>query len=248
MEETISLKELFSTLKKRLALIIIITALATATSGIISYFFLTPVYSTSTQILVNQSKGEQQIYNVSEIQTNIQLINTYSVIITSPTIIDKVREQLNTNMTNEELRNSISVANERDSQVFRITAEHPDPALAVQIANTTASVFQTEIQTIMNVDNVSILSQADLGETPSPIKPRPSMNMAIALVVGLMAGVGLAFLLEYLDNTIKNETDIEKMLELPVLGAITQIDHESEMTTNVPEPTASRMRGESVGS
>ena len=63
MEETISLKELFLTLKKRLSLIIIIAAIATATSGIVSYFLLTPVYQTSTQILVNQSKSDQQVYN-----------------------------------------------------------------------------------------------------------------------------------------------------------------------------------------
>ncbi|WP_254636363.1 Wzz/FepE/Etk N-terminal domain-containing protein, partial [Bacillus sp. GbtcB15] len=82
-----SLKELFLTLKKRLSLIIIITAIATATSGIVSYFLLTPIYQSSTQILVNQSKDEQQVYNAGEVQTNLQLINTYNVIIKSPAIL-----------------------------------------------------------------------------------------------------------------------------------------------------------------
>lgn len=57
----------------------------------------------------------------------------------------------------------------------------------------------------MSVDNVTVLSKAEVAENQSPIKPRPMLNVAIAFVVGLMASVGLAFLLEYLDNTVKKK-------------------------------------------
>ena len=90
MEETISLKELFQTLKKRMSLIVLITAIAVIVSGIVSYFLITPIYQASTQLLVNQAKSEQTAYNPSEVQTNLQLINTYNVIIKSPAILDKV--------------------------------------------------------------------------------------------------------------------------------------------------------------
>jgi capsular polysaccharide biosynthesis protein len=242
MEETISLKELFQTLKKRLGLILIITLVATMTSGIVSYFFLTPIYQASTQLLVNQKKTDQQAYNYNEVQTNLQLINTYSVIIQSPTILDKVKEQLNL----EEI-GDIAVVSESNSQVVSITVEDPSPVMAADIANTIANVFTKEIVTIMSVDNVSILSKAEVPDQPNPIKPRPALNMAIALVVGAMIGVGLAFLLEYLDNTIKTEQDIEKILELPVLGAITVISVESEQLGAAPQQSR-KLRGESVGS
>ncbi|MGD6816601.1 YveK family protein [Metabacillus sp. 113a] len=246
MEETISLKELFQTLKKRLALIFIITALATATSGIISYFFLTPIYQSSTQILVNQSKNDQEMYQFNQIQTNVQLINTYSVIIKSPAVIDKVKDQLK--LENIDLSETISVASEKDSQVFTVTVEDENPAQAAAIANATAKVFQQEVKTIMNVDNVSILSVAEMGEDPSPIKPKPVLNMAIAMVVGLMAGVGAAFLLEYLDNTIKTEQDIEKLLGLPVLGAITTINLDEQAQAQERNAKVKSYRGETYGS
>ena len=248
MEESISLKELFLTLKKRLSLIIIITAIATATSGIVSYFVLTPIYQSSTQILVNQSKSDQQVYNVGEVQTNLQLINTYNVIIKSPAILDKVIEKENLEMSAGALNGLVTVASEQNSQVVNITVQNEDPQKAAAIANSIATTFKEEISTIMNVDNVSILTQAQLGENPSPIKPQPALNMAIALVVGLMAGVGLAFLLEYLDNTIKNEQDIENQLGLPVLGAITTINMEGEMKEQNSKTSLPRTRGESVGS
>ena len=94
MEETISLKELFQTLKKRLSLIIIITAIAVMVSGIISFFIMTPIYQSSTQLLVNQAKNEQMEYNTNTVQTNLQLINTYNVIIKSPAVLDKVADQI----------------------------------------------------------------------------------------------------------------------------------------------------------
>ncbi|KEZ52206.1 YveK family protein [Metabacillus indicus] len=249
MEETISLKELFHTLRKRLSLIIIITAIAAATSGLISFFVLTPIYQSSTQILVNQSKSDQQVFQYNEVQTNLQLVNTYSVIIKSPSILEKVIEKLHLDMTSSQLNESVTVESEQDSQVVNISVKDENPKKAAEIANTIAAVFQSDIAQIMRVNNVTILSKAELGTDPSPIQPKPLINITIALFVGIMAGVGLAFLLEYLDNTIKTEEDIEKHLGIPVLGAITSIDMEQEiknqknMQTNI-----ARTRGESYGS
>lgn len=246
MEETISLRELFQTLRKRAWLIIAMTVIATMISGIVSYFVLTPIYQASTQLLVNQAKSEQPIYNISEIQTNLQLINTYNVIMKSPAILDIVKEKLDLNMSIEELNEKINVTSEKDSQVVNVTVEDPDPHMAADIANTVASVFQREIVKIMNVDNVNILAKAEVKEQPVPVKPKPLLNMAIAFVVGMMTGVGLAFLLEYLDNTIKNEQDVEKLLELPVLGAVTTIDEEEKEAKALQ--AKKQVRGETIGS
>ncbi|WP_203289121.1 Wzz/FepE/Etk N-terminal domain-containing protein [Metabacillus sp. cB07] len=249
MEETISLKELFQTLKKRLSLIIIITAIAAATSGLISFFVLTPIYQSSTQILVNQAKSDQQAFQYNEVQTNLQLINTYNVIIKSPAILEKVIQQLDLKMTSSELNENVTVGSEQDSQVVNISVQDENPKQAAEIANTIATVFQSDIAKIMSVNNVSILSKAELGTDPSPIQPKPLMNIAIAMVIGLMTGVGLAFLLEFLDNTIKTEDDIEKHLGLPVLGAITRIDMEQEIRNQKNVQTnVARTRGESFGS
>ncbi|MEH7225228.1 Wzz/FepE/Etk N-terminal domain-containing protein [Bacillus sp. JJ1566] len=242
MEETISLREIFQTIKKRLWLIIMISGLALITVGVVSFFFLTPIYQSSTQILVNQKASEQPYLNQSDIRTNIDLINTYNEIIKTPAILDIVKEELDLTETLSEL---ITVGSSNNSQVMKITVQHPDPEMAVKIANTTANVFKKQIVKIMNVDNVSILSPAELPENPSPVKPNPVLNMAIALVVGLMAGVGLAFLLEYIDNTVKSEQDIEKLLGLPVLGAIAQIDLNEE--TQLANRTRTTGRRDSLG-
>ncbi|MBV6679100.1 YveK family protein [Bacillus thuringiensis] len=247
MEETISLKELFYILKKRLAMILVIAFGAAIVSAIISFFFMTPIYQSSTQILVNQKKQEGAMFQAGEIQTNIQLTNTYKVIIKSPVILEQVNEKLNLNMTSQALTGKINVANEKDSQVISVTAEDKDPKLARDIANATADVFKGEVAKIMNVDNVTVLSKAEVAENQSPIKPAPMLNVAIAFIVGLIASVGLAFLLEYLDNTVKKEEDVENLLGLPVLGIVARMDEET-MNVKSHAPSSRKVRGQTIGS
>lgn len=223
MEETISLQDLLSTLKKRIVLIIATVVIAMGIAAVVSYFFLTPIYQASTQILVNQQKYEQNQFNTQEIQTNLQLINTYNVIITSPAILSKVIENLDLDTTPAELKNKISVNSAQNSQVVNVTVQDTESFRAVDIANTTAEVFQDEIKVLMNVDNVNILSPAVNSENPSPVKPQKLLNIAIAAVVGLMIGVGVAFLLEYLDTTMKTEQDVEELLGLPILGIVSKL-------------------------
>lgn len=97
----------------------------------------------------------------------------------------------------------------------------------------------------MNVDNVSILSEARLAENPAPIKPNPKLNMAIAFVVGLMTAVGLAFLLEFLDNTIKTEKDVENYLGIAVIGVIPPFEVDSEQLQE-SEKGRRNKRGENI--
>ncbi|PAD26002.1 capsular biosynthesis protein [Niallia circulans] len=247
MEETISLKELFDTVKKRVSLIISITLVAMIISAVVSYFIITPEYKSSTQILVNQAKDDSNaVLNTGEVQANVQLINTYSVILKSAAILNIVKDELALDMSVSSLNNKIKVESAQGSQVMTVAVTDADPTVALQIANKTAEVFEKEIKNIMSIDNVTVLPLAEDQENQAPVSPNPPLNIAIAAVVGLMIGVGLAFLLEYLDNTVKTEQDIEKLLELPVLGAITKIDESFEAKLRGTQK--GRSRGDLLGS
>ncbi|GLV63158.1 capsular polysaccharide biosynthesis protein [Bacillus mycoides] len=246
MEETISLKELFAILRKRLVMILVITMGAALVSAIVSFYFITPIYQTSTQILVNQKKQDEKIIQYNEVQTNVQLTNTYKIIVKSPVILDKVKSELKLGMSTQELNGKINVENEKDSQVIAVTVQDKDVKLARDIANTTAEIFKSEIAKIMSIDNVTILSKAEVAEGQSPIKPNKKLNIAIAFVVGLMASVGIAFLLEYLDNTMKKEEDIEKLLGVPVLGVVSHMEEDGTKSGSLS--ATKRVGGHTIGS
>lgn len=225
MEETISLKDIFMTLRRRLKLLIILPIIAMIVAAAVSFFVLTPMYQNSTQLLVNQTNpNPESLYSQNEIRTNIEMIKTYNEIIKSPFILDKVIEEAGVNLTVGQLNNMITVSSANESQVMNITVEDDNAEEAAMIANTIATVFQDEVPDLMNVDNVSILSPATFTVDQSPVSPNAMLNIVIAFVVGLMAAVGLAFLLEYLDTTIKTEKDIEDTLDMPILGAVSNMD------------------------
>src|SRR5690625_2460286 len=113
MEETISLREIFDVLKKRIILIVLITFFAVATSGVVSYFWLTPIYQASTQILVSQqAAGASSALQAAGFDVDSKYIQTYNVILKSPYILDEVIEELQLPYTHRELHKQIHVTQE----------------------------------------------------------------------------------------------------------------------------------------
>ncbi|MEY9865531.1 YveK family protein [Peribacillus sp. RS7] len=228
MSGTLNINDIFQMVKKRMALIFIITTLITAITGIVSFFILSPVYQASTQILVNQSKESTELYNIGEIQTNIQLIETYGEIIKSPMMLEKVKNRLNLDISNTALSEQIEIVSKGNSQIFTIKVESTDPKLAVNVASAITDIFQDEIKALMNVDNVNVLSNATIGDNSSPIKPNPITNMIFACFAGLVISLVLTFLIEFLDNTIKVESDIEDHLKMPMLGIVNLMENKKK--------------------
>lgn len=85
-------------------------------------------------------------------------------------------------------------------------------------ANLLQRLKDVDVAEEIKVSNVSMVDQAAAPLFPS--RPKKLLNLLMSSVVGLMAGLGLAFLLEYLDNTLKTPEDVELRLGLPTLGVI----------------------------
>lgn len=221
--EEISLRDLYYILKKWIALIIILPIIAVAISGAISYFVLEPEYQTFTTLMVGKPKDyiSENKLEYNELMLNQKLVSTYGEIVKSRLVTDKVINNLGLEISFEGFRNKVNVNLVKDTEIIKIQVTDNNPMLAAKIANETAQVFMEGVQTIMKVENVQVI---DVAQVPSrPISPRKMLNMAIAGVLGLMVSVFIAFLVEFLDNSIKTPEDVEKYLDLPVLGAIPMI-------------------------
>ncbi|ANU22566.1 YveK family protein [Planococcus donghaensis] len=241
MIETISLREIYSILKNKVRLILAITIAIMVITALISYYVLTPIYQTSTQLLISQKQSETTIDSQS-IDIDLQLVGTYSEIIKSPIILDQVVSQLELDMTYQEIKEKVHVDFAENSQLLNIFVTDPDPAVAVGIANKVAEVFETEIMELMNIDNVSILSPAVVLESQTPVSPNPPLNILLSAIVGLVIGATIAMILRYLDTTIRVEEDVTDVLGLPVLGAISPMNDEEDIPVN--EPIAFKRREE----
>lgn len=222
--EEISLRELFSILKKWIWLIVVLTTLAVVASGIISYFVLKPEYQTFTTLMVGRPKDyiSDNKLEYNELVLNQKLVSTYGELVKSKKVTDRVIENLGLPISYSSFRNKVSVNLVKDTEIIKIQVNDEDPSVAAQIANETATVFMESVKEIMKVENVQVIDIAQ--PSTSPINPRPKLNMAIAGVLGIMLGVFIAFLIEFLDNSIRTPEDVEKHLGLPVMGAIPLMD------------------------
>ena len=225
MEETISLGEIFGILKKRLVLIIFSFLIGVAVAAGVTFFLITPKYSSSAELIV-QSKNDSSNANLqADVNANVLLINTYKDMIMGDVVLNDVQDQLAKEMdydlSKAELKEIVSVVQSQNSQMFQIKATSDNPDKASDIANVTADIFKEKATDVLDVNKVTITSQAQVN--PSPVSPNNKLNVAIGAVLGLMIGIGLAFLLELLDKTVKDERIITEELELPIMGVISEI-------------------------
>ncbi len=217
MESTIDLTKILEILRKNMKVLIILPLLGLVISAIISFFFLDEKYQASTQVLVNQKESDTQMM-AQEVQSNIQLVNTYSEIVKSPRILDKVSKELNRKYSSSEISNMLTVNNQAESQLLNIAIESKSGNDSEKVANKISEVFSEEVPDIMNVDNVSVLSTAD--DTAKQVAPKTVVNLIIGLITGLILALLIIFIKEMIDKRIKSEEDVENELEIPVLGSI----------------------------
>ncbi|MGF7012961.1 YveK family protein [Ornithinibacillus bavariensis] len=222
MKDTLTIQDIAQLLKKRIVLIAALTIGFIVIAAIISFYLLTPTYKSSSQFIVNQQQSDSIPFSVNEIQTNLELINTYTEIMKSPFILEKVITELNLSLTPTELGKKIEVISNENSQVVSVSALADTPEEAAELANVIVTQFKNTIPSIMNIENVFVLSEANPVLSQDPVFPRPFINMIIAGIIGAATSVGLVFLLEFLNTKVKLESDIE-VLGITVLGVISKM-------------------------
>ena len=219
MEETIDLREYFAIIKKRFWIIALITIVAMVVSGVISFFMLSPVYESKSTLIVKKKKNEEtQMITGDQFSVTQKLAVTYGEIIKSRTVLEDVISNLKLDSEYEDLVEKITVSPVQDTQIISISVQDTNPKKARDIANEIPKVFEKEVKRITKANDIQVIDKAILPQ--GAIKPNKMMNVAIAAVLGMMIGLFIVFLLEYLDNKIKTPQDVEKHLDLPILGVI----------------------------
>lgn len=220
-EMTLDLRELFWILKKRVKLIISITAAATIIAGIISFFLIAPTYQCKVSLVVGKGEASTSVsknYDYNEVMMYQKLVKTYAQIAKLDSVAEDVIKKGNLQMSVKNFQGIVKVTPQADTQILDLAVENKDPYKAKEITDIFTEVFIKKAVDAIPSGNIQVLDKAQVPE--KPIKPKNKLNIAIAFFLGLMVSVGSAFLLEYMDNTIKTDEDISKVLDLPVVGVI----------------------------
>lgn len=191
----------------------------------------TRIYEASATVSVGLEKigqgetGQQQAPSVgtSRLAFAQQLLSTYAVIINSEPILSSAIARAGLTLSLGELRGGLEAKRIGDTQLLAVSYSSSNPDLSARAANAVASAFKAQVVDVVRSQGrdpavpVEIIEQAQ--PPGSPISPKPAQNAFIAVVLGLGLAVGLVYVAEMLDLTVKSKEELEE-LGLPVIGAV----------------------------
>ena len=216
--EEINLNELFSYFWSKKLIILLITLITLLIGFIYSAYIQKPMYQSYTTILL--TKEENTAITSTDLNLNKSLVDTYREIIKSNTVINKVISNLGLDYTTNELKKKVTVESVNDTEIIKITVKDEDASLASKIANETARVFNVEIIKLYNIQNIGIVDTAEINNNPYNINVLK--QLVISALIGLVLSFALVFVIFYFDTSVKSADEIEKKLNIPVIGYIPQ--------------------------
>ncbi len=218
-EVEIDLLELLFELKKRIWIIAAVVIAAAAAAGAYSKFVIVPQY-TSTSMLYILSK-ETTLTSLADLQIGSQLTNDYKVLVTSRPVLNQVLDNLDIDpdyLNYKQLRNKITIDNPTDTRIMNITVQDKNPLDAKAYADEIASTASTYIAEIMEMVPPKIIEEGEV--STEPVSPNVLRNTILGGFVGGVIVCGIIVLMTIMDDTIRDEEDIERYLDLTVLATV----------------------------
>ena len=217
--EEINIKDFFSYLKRYIWVYIIFAVLAVGGVLIYDNMFKKPIYKAQTTVVIAKSDGMMDsAATLSDVNASQKLVSTYGEIAKSELVLSRVIDNLGLRSTVKELSKNLTVKTVDDTSILSITVADPKAQLSATIANEIANVFSEEVKTIYKVENVTQLSVAVAPS--SPANNTTMRDVVVVLAGAVLVVTGFAFLRFYLDDTIKQGDDVEKIIGLPAAGYI----------------------------
>ena len=218
--EELNLKDLLNYYFKNIPIIVAITLLFLILGYVYIEKIQIPMYHGTTTIILVEKQDEKVSSDVTsnELLINEKLVATYSQIVKSRRVLDQVIDDLKLKDTVNELAERIEVTSVSETSIIKITVSDRSNKRAVRIVNEIADVFKNEVTEIYNLENVSVVDEAIVED--SPYNVNVIKQMLIFALVGIVLSCGIIFVMFYFDNTIKSKNEIEDKLKLAVLGEI----------------------------
>jgi len=220
----VELQDYLRIFRKNWVLILILTMLG-AGLGLTYALVATPTYVASARVFVSTSGGN----TVADLQQGNtftqQRVKTYAELVTTAAVLQPTIDSLNLRTSVAELRGQVSATAPLNTTVINVTVSSTDPVFAATLATETANQLIEVVEQIETTDalqgspvRLTVVQEAEVPLVPT--SPKKSLNVALGFLLGLALGVAIALTRAALDTKIRNEKDLERLTDLPVLGGI----------------------------
>lgn len=215
-ETEIDLLELLFVIKKKIWLVLVMGIGGALIVGLITIFFIKPVYSSTAQLYILSSSTS--LTSLADIQIGSSLTKDYVQLVQSRPVVEQVIDNLELDMSCDAVLSKMTFSNPSDTRILVITAQDEDPELAKDLVNQFALVSRVQIASIMNTEAPSVVELGIVNE--KPVSPSLVKNVLVGCIAGILLAVLIIFIEFMMDDTIKTQEDVEKYLGLNTLASI----------------------------
>jgi capsular polysaccharide biosynthesis protein len=221
-EHSISLREPLHIIRRRMWIIALV---AVVFVGVAMGFSIlqTPVYEAKIKILVGLKRDDGGVpLNLGSDITGLQQLTlTMAEAVDTRPVAEAVTDELNLQESPEALLEDLSAQQMPNTQFIEVSYKDTNPRRAQLVVNRIGQEFSEQVSDVSPSGNGVNATVWERAITPqAPVSPKPLLNSLVALVVGGMLGLGLAFLLEHLDDRWRSPQEAEQIFGVPALGVI----------------------------
>lgn len=218
-EIEIDLKRLFLVLWSRVWIILVVTVLFAAVAFSYAWFFITPTYSASAQLYVNNNYVDSPGFSSSQLMAAQQLADTYMVILESRNVLDDVVEQTELGYTYSQIKSMVTADAVNETEVFKVTVTCANYKHAAVIANAIADVLPDKIAAVVEGSSVRVVDYAV--ENPNPVGPNYEIYCLLGAAIGFVLSAIVIIIADLMDTTINSEDYLNQVYsKLPLLAVI----------------------------
>lgn len=194
-------------------------------------YFVEPVYTSSTTLLLATEQGTSGSTTSGSITTtdltlNSKLVATYGKLVESDKVLNQVISNLGLKITAESLKSNVSVKSVEDAEMIKISVSNPNAETAEKLTNEIAKVFTEQVEEYYKINNLHVVDAAKKEEEPSNVNH--VKDITIFTLMGIAVSIVYVLILNMLDTTIKSAEDIEKLCSTTILASIPMDNFETK--------------------
>lgn len=219
-EQEIDLAELFFTLLHNWKYLLLAFFMGAVIMAGYYGLFVHDTYMATTELYITNNDS---VISFQDLQIGSALTEDYKNIIVSRTVLNRVIDDLKLDVSVDRLRDLISVSNPTGTHIIRTSVTTTDIETSKSIANDLLNVSIDQIYQIVGTGKPTIIDYSE-AEAVRNVTPSLVKYILIGGFVGALLVAAIITIAVMMDNTIKNDDDVERLLHLPVLAAVPYYD------------------------
>ena len=215
-DNTLNIEDLVHAIKKQFKLIVIVTIGFTLLGFFVANYGMETKYKATAKIFAGKNEEIQDYYTSTDLKDYKELLNAYVEIVNTEDFLNKTLSNYGIGVSGAVVKSNLSFTQLSSAPILEISYTSTNEAQAMAIVDAISNEFGTEVQSLILNTHVKVIE----GAKSTTIVPNKLKAILIAFMAGLITALGIVFILDYLDKSIKNKEELERILGMPVIGEI----------------------------